>query len=46
MNVCIYEMSLQEMKETNGGGALDILINTIVDVLMDIMIQLNINCYS
>ena len=33
MNVCIYEMSLQEMKETNGGGALDILINTIVDVL-------------
>lgn len=33
MNVCIYEMSLQEMKEVNGGGALDLLINVVVDAL-------------
>lgn len=26
-------MSVQEQQETNGGGSLDILINTIVDIL-------------
>ena len=29
----IRTMNLQEQQDINGGGALDILINTIVDVL-------------
>ena len=32
-NEMMRTMSLQEQQEINGGGALDILINTIVDVL-------------